>query len=51
MEELIKSGVNELFVAICIIGAILSVICLAIFKDTTDIKIMLKKHFKDSKKD
>ena len=51
MEELIKAGVNELFTAICIVGCILATIGLFILNDVKDIKEMLKKHFKDNKKE
>lgn len=51
MEELIKAGVNDLITAICIVCFILSTIGLLILNEVINIKIMLKKHFKDSKKD
>ena len=51
MEELINNGVNQLGLLILVGIVCISTICILILKDVTDIKNMLKKHFKDEEKD
>lgn len=51
MEEIITNGVNQLGLLILVGIVCISTICILILNDVTDIKKMLKKHFKDEEKD
>ena len=51
MEELITNNVNQLAFLIFLFGFSIEIMCILILKILVDIKEMLKKHFKNDKKE